>query len=117
MNATRAAAAAAGLVIATAAFASTGTPHAAAINAFFADILLVVSNLKSLIEPIVGLAVAAMIAMQYVTMRRQTQSKAERAEQTTVLAEQNDQLAHISRQVETVKAVVTPPEPNKEPQP
>lgn len=87
--------------------AATPAGHADAINAFFADILLVVNNLKGLVEPIVGLAVAVMIAMQAITMRRQKKAQNERTEQTSTLASQNDALAHISRQVETVKNVVT----------
>ncbi len=99
---------AASLLITTAAFAATSNPDAGVINRFFADILLVVNNLKALIEPLVGLAIAVMIAMQYVSLRRQKVAKDERASQTEVLAAQNTVLADVRDSVEHVKAAVTP---------
>jgi hypothetical protein len=76
--------------------APSGAAHDAdIINRFFADLQLILSGLKGLIEPIVGLGVAVMIAMQARSLSNQKQSKA-------ILHAQNDALG-------TIKSAVTPP--------
>jgi hypothetical protein len=108
-------------------YAATGPANhdADAINRWFDDLLLIVSRARGLIEPIVGLAVAVMLAMQYLSLRRQKETTAtvkevhvaqvaataERKEQASTLAAQNDVLADVKQTVETVKAAVAPSEP------
>jgi hypothetical protein len=100
-------------VLVTTAWASTSDPAADAINHGFDMLLLILDRAKGLIEPIVGLAVAVMIAMQYVSLRHQRVAASERKDQTAVLSDQtatlnqqNQVLAHVTEQVQTVKESV-----------
>lgn len=100
------------IVLLAAAFA---TP--AGINLFFANVLLIIGGLTSLIEPSKGLiesagvAILAVLAvMSGVTMRRQAVAKQERDAQSAVLADQNATLSHITQQVQAVKVAVVPPQ-------
>jgi hypothetical protein len=100
------------IVMAVAAFAD-----AASINRFFANLLLFIDGATSLIEPSKGLlesigalVLVGLVVMQGITMRRQTIAKDERAVQTAVLADQNQQLSHITQQVQAVKVAVVPPQ-------
>jgi len=72
--------------IAYAAASSPGNHDADTINRWFADILLIIKNLQGLIEPLVGLAIAVILAQNFIQLKRQKAAMAERAVQTQAIA-------------------------------
>jgi hypothetical protein len=79
---------------------------AATINRWFDDVLLIISRLKGLIEPILALGLGVMLALQAWSLRRQKVATAERGVIGAVLANQDNALSHITQQVQTVKESV-----------
>lgn len=79
---------------------------AAAIHRFFADALLVVEGLKSLLEPIGALLLAGGLVLQGFILRNQKKATAERVEQKAILVAQTDTLHAQNNTLATIQTTV-----------